>query len=362
MSGANARKKDVQGSCTPARSVAFDVLLRVENGAWASELLRAWSAKLDTRDAALAHEIVFGVLRRQLVLDTWIAARTNSRKLDIEVRIALRMGLYQLRYLDRVPPYAVVSDAVNLVKRARKMSAAGLVNAVLKNKTPLAETTASGTIPAWLYARWVRHFGEAAAAGIAEHSLLEPEAAVEPSTGRVQDIGAQWIVPLLALRPGMSMLDTCAAPGNKTAQAIAAGAKATACDRHMHRLAGMRELGCDLVQVDAAAALPFGRCFDRVLVDAPCSGTGTLARNPEIRHRLRAEDLADLHNRQVRILSNAIQCLKPGGVLVYSTCSLEPEENEDVVREALGRIPEETSYRVPGVQPGDGFYAAVLRF
>jgi len=306
--------------------------MRVEKGAWASDLLRAASETLDARDAALAHQIVFGVLRRQLPLDAWIASRTKGRKLDIEVHIALRMGLFQLHFLDRVPGYAAVSDSVNLVKRARKVSAAGLVNAVLKSKSPLAEPMPGDSIPHWLFARWVTNFGAKTAAGIAEYSTREPETAIEPTTG------------------------------NKTAQAIAAGANVVACDRHLHRLAPMRALGCDLVQLDAAVALPFRRKFDRVLVDAPCSGTGTLARNPEIRHRLGPGDLSDLHGRQVRILRNARECVAPGGVLVYSTCSLEREENEDVLHEVSGRIPEETHYRIPGVQPGDGFYGAVLRF
>ncbi|MBL8217625.1 MAG: hypothetical protein JNL62_00260 [Bryobacterales bacterium] len=362
MPAAKQGKKDVQGSCTPARSVAFDVLVRVEKGAWASDLLRAASERLEARDAALAHQIVFGVLRRQLPLDAWIAVRTKGRKLDIEVRIALRMGLFQLHFLDRVPGYAAVSDSVNLVKRARKVSAAGLVNAVLKSNSPMAEPVPGDSIPQWLFARWVTYFGAETAAGIAEYSTREPETAVEPATGRIQDIGAQWVITLLGLKPGMTFLDTCAAPGNKTAQAIAAGAHVVACDRHLHRLEPMRALGCDLVQLDAAIALPFRRQFDRVLVDAPCSGTGTLARNPEIRHRLGPGDLSDLHGRQVRILRNARECVAPGGVLVYSTCSLEREENEDVLREVSGRIPEETHYRIPGVQPGDGFYGAVLRF
>ncbi|MBS1823893.1 MAG: hypothetical protein JST93_01110 [Acidobacteria bacterium] len=362
MPVAQRQKKDVQGSCTPARSVAFDVLLRVEKGAWASDLLRAASEPLDPRDASLAHQIVFGVLRRQLPLDSWIAARTNGRKLDIEVRVALRMGLFQLRFLDRVPAYAVVSDSVNLVKRARKTSAAGLVNAVLKNKTPLPDASAADSIPPWIFSRWVEHFGVEAAQHIALHAQSEPESTIEPTTGRMQDIGAQWVITLLELEPGLRFLDTCAAPGNKTAQAIALGAEVIACDRHLHRLAAMRDLPCSLVQIDAQQPLPFRRKFDRVLVDAPCSGTGTLARNPEIRYRLRPEDFADLHSRQVRILKNAIDSVAPGGILVYSTCSLEPEENEHVVREALGHTPDETHYRLPGVQPGDGFYAAVLRF
>lgn len=362
MPPSRAQKSDVQGSCTPARRVAFDVLMRVENGAWASDLLRAASEKLDARDAALAHQIVFGVLRHQIPLDQWIDSRTRGRKLDIEVRIALRLGSFQLFFLDRVPAYAAVSDSVNLVKRARKASAAGFVNAILKNPGPFAKTNPSACVPEWMFSRWATHFGQEAALRIAGHSQQEPETSVEPVTGRTQDIGAQWVVTLLDLHPGLTFLDTCAAPGNKTAQAIAAGARVVACDRHLHRLKPMRDLACALVQLDATQPLPFRLKFDRVLVDAPCSGTGTLARNPEIRHRLKPEDLADLHSRQVRILGNAMAAVAPGGRLVYSTCSLEPEENEEVVREVTGSIPDETCYRVPGIQPGDGFYAAVLRF
>jgi 16S rRNA (cytosine967-C5)-methyltransferase len=122
----------------------------------------------------------------------------------------------------------------------------------------------------------------------------------------------------------------------------------------------MSGLGCALVVLDGTAALPFRARFDRILVDAPCSGTGTLGRNPEIKWRLRAEDLDDLHGRQVRLLSNALAVLAPGGRLVYSTCSLEREENEAVLEEVLGCVPPEGWRRVPGIDAGDGFYAAVL--
>jgi 16S rRNA (cytosine967-C5)-methyltransferase len=176
---------------------------------------------------------------------------------------------------------------------------------------------------------------------------------------RIQDIGSQMIVPLLEVEPGQRMLDVAAAPGNKTAQALDAGARVTACDRHFHRLAQMRELGCDLVVLDGTQPLPFRDRFERILLDAPCSGTGTLARNPEIKWRLKPEDLEDLPRRQAAMLRNALERLAPGGRLVYSTCSLEREENEAVV-EGAGARALRLWRRTPGVEPGDGFFAAVL--
>jgi 16S rRNA (cytosine967-C5)-methyltransferase len=175
---------------------------------------------------------------------------------------------------------------------------------------------------------------------------------------RMQDIGSQTVVPLLDLRPGVTFLDLCAAPGIKTAQALETpGVRAIACDLYAHRLRHVS--GCARVSLDATQPLPFRREFDRVLVDAPCSGTGTLGRNPEIRWKLRPEDLEDLHDRQAAILRRALDHLKPGGRLVYATCSLERRENEDVVS-AVGAHVVHTHRRIPGIDAGDGFYAAVI--
>jgi 16S rRNA (cytosine967-C5)-methyltransferase len=336
---------------SPARRVAFDVLRKVEAGGYASDLLLSLSAGIDPRDAGLASEIVFGVLRYQAQLDYLI----DRKKLDIEVRIALRMGIYQLRYLERIPPHAAVKESVDLVKRARKTSAAGLVNAVLRRidrdpvEWPSREVELS--CPEWLLARWERHYGTEAMTGIARAALREPEK--YQRGGRNQDIGSQSIVPLLCLRPGQSFLDLCAAPGNKTAQALESGVHAVACDVHFHRIKELKELAARLLVVDGTKPLPFARKFDRILVDAPCSGTGTLGRNPEIKWKLRPDDLPDLQRRQKALLANAREALAPGGMLVYSTCSLEPEENEQVAGPGTRRL--------PGRDAGDGFFAAVIK-
>jgi 16S rRNA (cytosine967-C5)-methyltransferase len=355
------------GGMSPARVVAFRVLQRVEEGGFASDLLRGLSTELSTRDAGLASEIVFGCLRFQGQLDFLIAhfSRRAVAGLDAEVRIALRMGVYQLRYLDRVPAHAAASESVDLVKQAGKRSAAGFVNAVLRKAggEPVAwpDRATALSLPSWLLDRWDRQFGAEKAGKIAEAFLLAPEKYLRVSMGeaRVQDIGSQSIVPLLDLRPGLSFLDLCAAPGNKTAQALESGVRAVACDVSLRRLTGLKLLGCPLVVLDGAAALPFSRPFDRILVDAPCSGTGTLGRNPEIKWRLRPENLEVFHRKQVQLLANALKLLASGGRLVYATCSLEREENESVVEEVLGAVPAAVR-RVPGVDAGDGFFAAMI--
>jgi len=148
----------------------------------------------------------------------------------------------------------------------------------------------------------------------------------------------------------------CASPGNKTAQALAAGARVVACDRYLRRLMEVPAEAARVV-LDATESLPFSAKFDRILIDAPCSGTGTLSRNPEIKWRLRPEDLPGFQIRQRQIIERARPFVKPGGRLVYATCSLENEENGEVVQE-FNAI--ETCLRLPGREPGDGFYAAVI--
>ena len=438
------------------RRIAFEVLRRVETeGAYAADLLHALLREpakratgesrgpLRDRDAALATELTLGVLRWQRLLDFLLDRYVSgpkvrsAGKLDVEIRLALRIGLYQLRFLTRVPPRAAVNESVELARWARKSSAAPLVNAVLRRAASEARAAArrqelSGGTPSisaegmgspptellnqledvarllppdlppaerlgilyshptWLVERWLKRFGEQRTVALLEtnnrpprltctvHDAMRREETaralgragmnVEPGLWlrsalairggnpaetdafrrgwiSIQDEASQMAALLVGVEPGHSVLDLCAAPGGKTALlARAAGpdARVISADLHLHRLRAMREhllrVGIshtNLVALDAAAPLPFAGNFDRILVDAPCSGTGTLCRNPEIRWRLRPEDLAEFHGRQVNLLSRALERLAAGGRLVYSTCSLEPEENEQVVTEAL---------------------------
>ncbi len=372
----------------PARKAAFAALLAVDRGAWSAEALAAKSVSLDPRDAGLASDIVFGVLRRRGELDGVIRqySKVPLDRLDPEVWIALEMAFYQIRFLDRVPPHAAVNDAVELARRTGKSSAASFVNAVLRQsqRKPVNVPETFST-PTWLLDRWTTRFGRETALNIAAASLKVPERFIrvgsaippegtepteipgcyrlpsgDPGPYRFQDISAQAIVPLLKLEAGQTFLDLCASPGNKTAQALETPVKAVACDLHVSRARMLRELGIPVVALDARLPLPFSRKFDRILLDAPCSGTGTLARNPEIKWKLEPEDFSDLRERQIAILRNALEQLVPGGRLVYSTCSLEQEENEDVVA-ASGATVIETMQRIPGRDAGDGFFAAVLQ-
>jgi len=398
-------------SVSPARKIAFDVLRRVEGeGAYASDLLHeALDVRVKPADAALATEITLGVLRWRRLLDFLLDRHLKKpvQRLDLPVALTLRIGLYQLRFLERIPARAAVGESVELVKQARKTSAATLVNAVLRRSAEEASIPSAEFVPpalavverlailhshpAWLVERWFARFGESQTIPLlvannqrprlscALHSperraeiFAELESAgmrVEPglflksafavSGGSptkthsfrdglisIQDEASQAVPLLLGVQPGDRVLDLCAAPGGKTsALARAAGSAGVviAADRHTPRLRAMRAQlerlhlqNVRLVELDGEQPLPFRAKFDRILVDAPCSGTGTLARHPEIRWRLRPDQLAEFHQLQVRMLRSAIASLAPGGRLVYSTCSIESEENESVVSEALG--------------------------
>jgi 16S rRNA (cytosine967-C5)-methyltransferase len=406
-------------SISRARTIAFDVLLRVaKQNAYADEVLRAeLDETVKTEDAGLATELALGVLRWQrlldFVIDRYLKKPTSTA--DVEVRISLRLGVYQLLFLDRVPAHAAVHESVELVKRARKRSAATLVNAILRKaaKEPLHGSSPADAVarlfpadlplsdrlgiqyshPTWIVERWLRIHGEERTRSLLQANnrvpvlsgyLLDPQRGEDAALslqrtgcrvqpGRllrdawvleggnpsasdavrcgwvaIQDEASQAVAHLVAADPGNRVLDLCAAPGGKTlllSRAAGAQGHVVAADLHENRVRAMRERfeladvrNVETIVLDGAQPLSFERPFDRILVDVPCSGTGTLARHPEIRWKLRAEDLGDLHDRQANLLRNALPLLAPQGRLVYSTCSLEPEENEFVVREVLSAL------------------------
>ena len=380
-----------------SRKATFEALQEITIGAYASDTLRERSRSLDSRDAGLASQIVFGCLRYQAQLDYLIFLYSGRRveQLDQAVAIALRTAIFQLRYLERVPAHAAVHESVELVKQHRR-AAAGFANAVLRkvNRSPVIwpDLCTELSCPAWLLDRWTLHFGAAQARAIAQAALTEPDHYIRVPAGsapppgtvleptaiagcfllcsplqlgtRLHDISSQAILPLLDLQPRQSYLDLCAAPGNKTLQALETPLSlAIACDISLKRIRDIPPL-CPRVVLDATQPLPFEGRFDRVFIDAPCSGTGTLARNPEIKWRLQEDGPQRFQERQQKMVSQALELLAPAGKLLYATCSLEREENEEVISTILRAHPEiqceRTLWRLPGRDLGDGFYAALL--
>jgi 16S rRNA (cytosine967-C5)-methyltransferase len=421
---------------SPARLAAFNILQQVETGAFSSVLLAAEEPHLQPTDRALCHEMVLGVLRWLRYLDKIIEHYSKRRieSLDPAVRIALRLGLYQLRFLTRIPASAAVNEAVSLVRVARLSSATAFVNAVLRRATREAEYDPAAEIsdlleriavqtshPAWLIDRWAKSFGVAEAEAFAQANNLVPPtafrvvstktnesevlsklseagAALESSNvvqgawrvsgatsvlrelstaGEIylQDEASQLVAQIVDAKPGERVLDLCAAPGGKTTQIgdrsgaraliVAADISATrmntiATTMRLHELESISP-----VQLDATAQLPFApRSFDKVLVDAPCSGTGTLRRNPEIRWRLSPAGIDALAEQQKQILKRAVEMVKPGGHLIYSTCSVEYDENEQVIQDVLATEdrfrPVNTIRTWPHREGSDGFFIATL--
>jgi 16S rRNA (cytosine967-C5)-methyltransferase len=374
---------------SPARAQAFRILLEVERSrAHSDELLRGKSvAALSEADRNLTTALVLGVLRWQIDLDRRIRLflKHPNAKVDAEVLIALRLGAFQLLHMDRIPAHAAIDESVQLAKRAGHHFASGMVNAVLRKIAASrlqaeAEDWRRG-FPEWMVARWTATYGEEAASAICRQGQSEPKptvrvdipemqedlasAEIHLEQGRIlksafrvtsgniaahsafredrvrfQDEGSQLVAELVPR--GNTILDCCAAPGGKTLILAERNpdARILACESSPQRLARLGErlamLGerveCRLADT---AALDDSARYDTVLADVPCSGTGTLGRNPEIRHRLTVEEFARQAVRQRAILHAALRAVRPGGSVVYSTCSLEPEENEEVVAAVL---------------------------
>lgn len=410
------------GVLSPARKAAFQILMAVERGqSHSDDMLRTKAVNsLPPADRNLATSLVLGVLRWQILLDQRLNAllARPKGKLEPEIRVALRLGAFQLLHLDRIPARAAIDESVELAKHAGHKFASGMVNAVLRKlsaephvtapDTSVAELAIAQGHPVWMVERWAANFGLETARSLCRHGQTQPALAVrlespaveaeltraaiylEPGElltsartvisgdiaataafkeGRVrlQDEGSQLVAELAACNPGPSqeILDACSAPGGKTlilaernpaAYILACETSSTRCEQLRQRLAPLGDrIECRLVD---AATLAEESVFDLALADVPCSGTGTLGRNPEIRHRLRLEDLARQAERQRAILEACLRSLRPGGQVVYSTCSLEPEENEQVVAAVLAANPQA---RVVPLEPRlDAMLAATI--
>ncbi len=447
---ARPRRREAAG---PARERAFEILLRVEtDDAFASRLLDHHESALeDARESALLHEIVLGVLRFRRVLDHALAQVSNRppAEIDPDVRVALWIGAYALLYLDRVPDFAAVHSAVELVKARGLRSATGFVNGVLRalsrsgasvlparpERGDIAGLSTYHSHPEWWVRRVVERLGWEAASRLLdadnrpapttlrpnlrkttprdlERRLLGEGVRTEPgrvvddalrvTSGRVrltrtfgdgyawiQDEASQLVPRLFGRILRSSVLDACAAPGTKSLQlteALPVEGVVIAADLRARRLERLtenaRRLGITTIRTVVAdmERPPFRERFEHVLVDAPCSGTGTLRRHPEIRWRLASEDLPVLAARQSRILAAAAGLLARGGTLVYAVCSMEPEEGEQVVSGFLADRPDfrrldptpalpERARRLvrhgslmtsPAEEGLDGFYGAIV--
>ena len=367
------------------------------------DLLRGKAVNaLSAPDRNLATALVLGVLRWQIRLDRQLQALLTRPygKLDSVVLIVLRLGAFQVLHLDRIPAYAAIDDSVELAKQAGHRFASGMVNAVLRKLAGAppfhfseefpAELALAQAHPAWMVERWANFYGLEAARAICRHGQSQPaltvriespaaeaelvEAGIVLEAGelltaartvvsgdiaasaafhegriRLQDEGSQLVAEIAAQAgaiPASLILDCCAAPGGKTLILAERNlqARIVACESNPQRLDQLRRrltphaarIECRLAD---ATRLSEESAFDIALADVPCSGTGTLGRNPEIRHRLCLEDLARQAERQRDLLAAALRAIRPGGRVVYSTCSLEPEENEQIVAAVLGASP-----------------------
>ncbi len=435
----NEKPPHTPATDTP-RSLALRILSRQEDGAYANLALdhALERSSLSAPDRALCTALVMGTIQWQVSLDA-IIARLSSRPLsalDGDVLRALRLGLFQLRYLDRVPDHAAVDETVSAAPR----DARGYVNAILRTylrekdtmtfaDTPFEKLSFDTGMPMPLCARFTAIFGDRAAAvltafnrrpplslrvntlkitrddfiqklqdagydaapcELCDTAVTLPECNVTALPGFdtglffVQDVASQLCTAAVCAQPGMRVVDFCACPGSKSfgmAIDMKNEGNLLSCDLHRNKLSlvesGAVRLGItNLTTQEHDGRIPLdgeNRLFDRILCDVPCSGFGVLGKKPEIRHK-DLDECAGLPAIQAAILENAAGHLAPGGRLVYSTCTLLPEENGDVVNAFLARHPEYTlctakagNVEIPGMMtltpdlyPTDGFFIAVL--
>jgi 16S rRNA (cytosine967-C5)-methyltransferase len=416
---------------SPARACAFRVIRRVfEEGAYADRALHGEATGLSARDRALATTLAYGTVQRRATLDHVIAAFCSRAvtKLDPPVLAALRLGVFQLVFLDGVAAHAAVNESVELVKREQR-GGAQLVNAVLRRASrdgralvaDLDDGDPAGaallhSVPEWLASLWWEELGAESARALlrtvnrpAESALrvntlvadvdsvrdaLPVGAAVDPPDGLVldgpfdvfgselftsgavmpQSRGSMSVARLLAPESGDRVLDLCAAPGGKTthlAALIGGEGSVLAVERHPGRAAALertcRRMRADCVSVvvaDAASRSFVDAPFDRVLVDPPCSGLGTLQSRPDIRWRVQPESIPELASIQARILRAGAAATAPGGTLVYSVCTISRAEGPDIVARLLEDDPGlalvSSRQLLPDVDSTDGFFIAVV--
>ena len=415
------------GPVSQARYEALHILVRVERDRAFADIALQHAlerARLDPRDSALCTEIVYGTLRWRRHLDWRLGPHLKRplAKLDPWVRALLRLTAYQIVFLDRVPRWAAVDEAVSVARlKSRAAGPAEFVNAVLRSLTrspqpprlpsDLVEAAAiRWSFPDWMAGRWIGRYGaeeaerlmaalnerppvtirantlrisrDDLARRLRDEELAETDpAALAPEglavrrgvVGRwaaftagwcsIQDEASMLIARLLEPKPGELVVDVCAAPGTKTthlAQLMGNRGRIVAFDPNAARLRLLTQaasrLGVSIVETHVGGVAAVSRRWkdrcDRVLVDAPCSNLGVLRRNPDVKWKREASDLARLADKQHGILTAAAGLVKPGGRLVYATCSLEPEENDELVRDFLERCPD---WRV---DPPQGFPVA----
>ena len=338
---------------TDARRVALDALTRIDDGAYANLVLPPMldRSSLSERDRAFVTDLVYGTTRMRRALDH-LVDRFVSRPLDAETRRALRLGAYQLHMLG-TPAHAAVSATVDVAPRR----SSGLVNAVLRKvaSAPVSwpDDATRLSYPDWIVERLAADLGRDDALAALAQMDEAPAVTMRPD-GYVQDLGSQWVAEEVGAQPGELVADTCAGPGGKSTWMAAAGARVVASDSQVTRAelvaAHARRLSADVLTVAADGRRPPWRrdVFDRVLVDAPCSGLGVLRRRPDARWRLRAEDVEHLAALQRELVGAAIDLVRPGGTLVYSVCTLTAAETRDVDDWLATRHPSLTPLSPPG--------------
>jgi 16S rRNA (cytosine967-C5)-methyltransferase len=401
------------GEPTAPRRAALEVMRAVRGGDLADRALERVAGALPAREHGWVKELVYGTLRLRGRLDHLLEQRVKGGLSTLQpvVHDVLRLGAYQLLEMGSVPPYAAISQSVDLVRTGGAPRAAGLVNGVLNTlqrererlsfppeDDAFAHLTRWGSHPEWLVHRWLERLGAEDARRLVEANNTRPElfirligtgrdeaierlaahgigatpVALSPDSLRVeppataaealahvpavvQDPAASLVVRFAAVAPGWRVIDLCAAPGGKAAGLAGDGAYVAAADLSLRRLGRLREnverlaLGGAVGPVQADGRWPPFRPVDAVLLDAPCTGTGTFRRHPDGRWRVDAEQLAALVRLQRELLAAAARLVRPGGVLLYSTCSLEPEENEERVHEFLAANPGFRNEPVPDV-------------